>query len=154
MSSGPPEAEAPLAVGQLERREAEVEQHPVDRAEARGRRDGGKLAEIRSAQDQAVAEADEPRRDPVDRGLVGVQPQDAAIGAGGLQDPLGVPTAADRGVDLEAAGARGQGPEDLVRHHRQMPFLHLSSIGRLRIPSGPWKRVWCDVRSPARRPRR
>ena len=54
---------------------------------------------------------------------------------------------------LPGAGARVS--EDLGRHHRHVPFLHLSSTGRLRIPGGPWKRMWCDVRSPGRRsPRR
>ena len=147
-----PEPEAARAVGELERREPEVEQHPVDGAEARGR--ARRSASSRKFERRSTSRSPnrvEPLADPLDRGLVGVEPEDAAVRVGGLQDPLGVPTAADRGVDLEAAGARGQGPEDLVRHHRQVPFLHLSSIGRLRIPSGPWKRMWCDVRSPGRR---
>ena len=63
----------------------------------------------------------QPLGDPVDRRLVGVEPEDAAVGVGGLQDPLGVPTAADRRVDLEAAGRRCERPKDLVRHDRQVP---------------------------------
>ena len=35
--------------------------------------------------------------------------------------------------------------------HRQVPFLHHSSTAGRRIPSGPWKRMWCDVRSPGPR---
>ena len=114
----------------------------------------GELPEVRLAQDQAIAEAGQADPDALDGGRVGVEAEDAAIGAGGLQDPLGVPTAAERGVDLKAAGRRGEGLDDLVRHHRQVPFLHLSSTVWLRIPSGPWKRMWCDVRSPGRRWRR
>ena len=99
---------------------------------------------------QPIAEAGESQADALDRRPVGIEPEDAAVGAGGLQDPLGVPTAADRGIDLEAAGLRGERPEDLVRHDRQVPYLHHSSTCRLRIPSGPWKRMWCDVRSSGR----
>ncbi len=77
--------------------------------------------EVRLTEDQPVAEGGQALRDPVDRGLVGVQPEDAAVGLGGLQDPLGVPTAADRRVDLETAGGRRERPKDLDRHHRQVP---------------------------------
>ena len=103
------EAEAPLAVGQLERRQPEVEQRAVHGAEARPGRDRGQLPEVRPAQDQAIAEAGQADPDPLDGDGVRVQAQHPAVGAGGLQDPLGVPTAADRRVDLQAAGRRGQG---------------------------------------------
>ena len=36
-----------------------------------------------------------------------------------------MPTAADGGVDLKAAGARREHLDDLVRQHRQVPILHL-----------------------------
>jgi hypothetical protein len=62
------------------------------------------------------------------------------------QDPLGVPTAADRGIDLKASGAWLEHRKDLLRQHRQVPFLHLSSTVVGRIPSGPWKRMWCPIR--------
>ena len=46
------------------------------------------------------------RRDPLDRAWVGVDAQQPTVGAGGLQDPEGVPSAADGRIDLEAARAR------------------------------------------------
>ena len=64
-----------------------------------------------------------------------------------------MPTAADRGVDLKAAGSRREHRHDLLRQHRQVPFLHLSSTTGRRIPSGSWKRMWCvgaRSRGPAR----
>ena len=69
----------------------------------------GQLPEVRPAQDQAVAVAGQADPDALDGDGVRVQAQHPAIGAGGLQDPLGVPTAADRRVDLQAAGGRCQG---------------------------------------------
>jgi hypothetical protein len=145
-----PDAEAAVGIGQLEARQPQVEQQPVDRAEARVRGDVLELPEVRPAEDQPVAE---PRPQPgVDSGdgrPVGVETEEAAIRRGRLQDPLGVPTAADRGVDLKAAGSRREHLDDLLRQHRLVPFLHLSSTTGRRIPSGPWKRMWCTPRSPA-----
>jgi hypothetical protein len=57
-----------------------------------------------------------------------------------------VPTAAEGGVDLKASGAWREHREDLLRQHRQVPFLHLVSTVVDRIPSGPWKRMWCPIR--------
>ena len=124
-----PEAEAAIAVGQLVARQAEVEQAAVDGAEAGLGRDVGQLAEVRLAQDEPVAVArPEPSLDPGDRQRVGIEAEQATIGVGGLQDPLGVPTAAQGGVDVKAAGRRGEHLEDLLHQHRQVPFVHLSSI--------------------------
>jgi hypothetical protein len=39
-----------------------------------------------------------------------------------------VPTAAQGGVDVKAAWRRGEHLEDLLHQHRQVPFVHLSSI--------------------------
>ena len=96
------------------------------------------------------------RRRPPDSGdgrPIGVETEEAAIRVGRLQDPLGVPTAAEGGVDLEASRGRREHRHDLLRQHRDVPYLHLSSTLDDRIPSGPWKRMWCGARSPAlRRP--
>ncbi len=89
----------------------------------------------------AIAEPGEPLPDPRDRAGIGVEPEDAAVRAGGLQDPLGVPTAADGAIDMEAAGARGEHLHDLLREHRSVPFFHVLSTIDVRIPSGPWKRM-------------
>ena len=143
MSSGPP-ARKPKPrsrVGELERAQAEVQEDAVDGPEAGLRRDLAEGPEVRLPQDEPVAEPGEPLPHPRDRGGVGVEPEDAAVRAGGFQDPLGVPTAADGAVDVEAAGARGEHLDDLLREHRPVPFLHVISTIDERIPSGPWKRM-------------
>ena len=101
----------------------------VDGAEAGLRRDPGEIAEVRLAQDEPIPEPrPQPRLDPGDRQRVGVEAEDSAVGIGGLQDPLGVPTAAQGGIDVKAAGGRCEHLDDLVHQHRQVPFVHLSSI--------------------------
>ncbi len=138
-----PEAEAAGSVGQLLARQAKIEVQAVHRREPGGRGDVGQLAKVRLAQHQAVAEAlSEATIHSGDGRPVGVETQEAAIRIGRLQDPLGVPTAADGRVDLKAAGSRCEHRHDLVHQHRQVPFLHLSSTVIDRIPSGPWKRMW------------
>ena len=56
-----------------------------------------------------------------------------------------MPTAAEGGVDLEASRGRREHRHDLLRQHRDVPSLHLSSTLVDRIPSGPWKRMWCEL---------
>jgi hypothetical protein len=93
------------------------------------------------AKHETIAEPDEALTNPGDGRPVSVETEEAAIRVRRLQDPLGVPTAADRGVDLEAAGCGREHRDDLLSQHRQVPFLHLSSTVVDRIPSGPWKRM-------------
>jgi len=79
--------------------------------------------------DRAVAVArSEGRLDTGDSQRIGIEAEQATVGVGGFQDPLGVPTAAQGGVDVKAAGRRGEHLEDLLHQHRQVPFVHLSSI--------------------------
>ena len=137
MSSGPPvRMPKPRSrVGQLEARQPEVEQAAVDGVEAVVGRDGRELAEVRLAEDEAIAEpGPEAGVDPGDGRPIGVETEEAAIRVGRLQDPLGVPTAAEGRVDLEAAGSRREHRDDLLRQHRQVPFLHLSSTHRSADP--------------------
>ena len=95
----------------------------VDGAEAGRRGDLGQLTEVRLAKDESVAVArPETRLDTGDRCGVCIETQEAAIGIGRLQDPLGVPTAAQGGVDVKAAGSRREHLDDLVHQHRQVPF--------------------------------
>ena len=131
-----PEAESALRVGQLETRQAEVEQHAVDPCKALLGRNAAELAKVRLAKDHAVTEALQAKTNSGDGRPIGVQSKKAAIRRGRLQDPFGVPTAADRGVDLEAAGSGREHRNDLLRQHRQVPFLHQFSSGRRRIPGG------------------
>src|SRR5439155_23691893 len=103
-----PEPEAPGPVRELGAREPEIEEQAVDGAEARRRCDVCEIPEVGLAQDEPVAEArSEATIDPGDGRPVGVETQEAAIRVGRLQDPLGVATAADGGIDLDAAGSRG-----------------------------------------------
>ena len=136
------EPEAALRVRELVAGQAEVEQEPVDGRETRRRRDGPQLAEVRLAKNQPIAESGEALSDSGDGRPVGIETEEAAIRIGRLQNPLGVPTAADRGIDLKASGRRREHRHDLLRQHRQVPFLHLSSTIDNRIPSGSWKRMW------------
>ncbi len=137
-----PDSEASSAIGQLEAREPEIEQDAIDLPEAHRSRFGGEVPEVGLPKNQPVAETGQALPDPRNRRRVGIESQQPTIRAGGFQDPLGVPTAAEGGVDLEAAGARGEHVHDLLHQHRQVPSLHLSSTIDGRIPSGSWKRMW------------
>lgn len=134
MSSGPgPEAEAALPLGELEGAEPQVQQDAVDLVPAHVMGGAVQMLEVGVAQQDPVAEACEPVLDPRDRARVGIEPQQPAIGAGGLQDPEGVPSAADGPIDLEAARAWRECRHDLLHHHGQVPFFHTT----LDHPSGP-----------------
>src|SRR5206468_5340169 len=107
--SAGPEAEAALGVAELEARQAEVEQHPVDRAKAGLGSDRSELAEVRPAEHEPIAESGaEATVHSGDGRPIGIEAEEAAIRVGRLQDPLGVPTAAYGRVDLKAAGRRGE----------------------------------------------
>src|SRR5439155_20913156 len=137
-----PDSEPATRIAQLVTRQAEVEEEAVDRPEARVRRDRAELAKVRLAEDETVAEPGEPPTNPGDGRPISIETEEAAIRIGRLQHPLGVPTATDGGIDLEAAGSWREHRNDLLRQHRQVPFLHVDLHRRQRIPSGPWKRMW------------
>jgi hypothetical protein len=46
--------------------------------------------------------------------VVGVDAEEPAARVGGLQDPAGVPSAADGRIDLEAARVRRESQDDLL----------------------------------------
>jgi hypothetical protein len=144
MSSGPPARKpAAVRVGQLEAGQAKVEQAAVHEREPGGRGDRRQVPEVRLPEDESIAEPGvQPLPDSGDGRPIGVKAEEAAIRVARLQDPLGVPTAAQRGIDLKAARSWREHRHDLLRQHRQVRCLHLSSIPNDRIPSGPWKRMW------------
>src|SRR5579862_4006679 len=110
-----PDPEATLGVRQLEARQAQVEEAAVDRRETRLGGHRLELPEVRLAEDEPIAEATaEPCPNPGDGRLVGVDPEEAAIRVGGGQHAFRVPAATEGGVDLPAAGSRGQHLDDLV----------------------------------------
>ena len=107
----------------------------IDPGEAGRRCDPGEIAEVRLTQDEAVPEAgSEATVHSGDGRPIGIETEEAAIRVGRLQDPLGVPTAAELGVDLEAPRGRREHRHDLVSQHRDVPNLHLSSIRRRSDP--------------------
>ena len=63
------------------------------------------MLEVGVPEHDPLTEPRQPSPDPLDGARIGVQPQQPAVGAGGLQDPEGVPSAADGRIDLEAARA-------------------------------------------------
>ena len=72
---------------------------------------------------------------PGDGRLIGIQSEQAAIRRIRLQDPDGVPSAAERGVDLELARERRESQEDLLHHHGPVPLLRSchADVGSVRI---------------------
>ena len=82
---------------------------PRSRPQAQRRRDS------RSAPAQGQAAIETRAEATVDLAIaaaIGIEAEQAAVRAGRLQDPLGVPTAADRGIDLKASGAWREHPRD------------------------------------------
>ena len=70
-------------------------------------------------------------------------PEQPAVGVGGLQDPAGVPSAADGRIDLEAARVRRESQDDLLKHHGQVPyFLFHQRSDRPDGPPGPRRLMW------------
>ena len=59
--------------------------------------------EVALSQHHPIAEGGQPRGRPGDGRLVGIEAEQAATRRAGLQDPEGVPSAADGRVDVEAA---------------------------------------------------
>src|SRR3990172_7159232 len=90
-------------IRQLVARESEVEEDAIDLREPGGGGDRAHLAEVRLAKDDTVAESRESLSCSGDGRPVRVEPDQAAIRRGSLQDPLGMPTATNGRVDLEAA---------------------------------------------------
>jgi hypothetical protein len=99
------EAEAPLGVGELDRREAEVEENAVERVEAVFAGHDVANREVRADKDGPGPEAgkDTPRLDQ--RGWVDVETEESAGRRGPLEDGLGVASRADRAVQEAATFA-------------------------------------------------
>jgi hypothetical protein len=106
----------------------EVEQESVDEPEAGRRRHLGQLPEVGLAEDEAITEGGlQARGDPGNRRRIGVEAEQPAVGRRRREDSLGMPAAAQRRVDLEAARRGRQHRQDLVEHDRQMAGRRLAS---------------------------
>ena len=121
----------------------EVHEDAVDGLEAVVVRDLGHGLEVSLPNDRTVAEAGEALAGALDGSRIGIDPQQPAAGVGGLQDPNGVPSAADGRIDLEAARVRRESQDDLLKHHGQVPyFLFHQRSDRPDGPPGPWRLIW------------
>ena len=106
-------------------------------------RDLGDGFEIGLAQHGQFAVARESRLGALDGARIGVDPQQPAAGASGLQDPNSVPSAANGRIDLEAARVRRESQDDLRKHHGQVPyFLFHQRSDRPDGPPGPRRLIW------------
>ena len=103
------EAEGALRVGELVGAQPEVEQDAVGRAEAGSAATFVQFFEVGLAQRDSIAELGQSIARSGDGRPIGIEPEQAAIRRIGLQDPSGVPSAADGRVDMEAARLRREG---------------------------------------------
>ena len=129
------EAEAAVVVGQLEGAQAEVEEDAIDGSEAGRRGDLVELLEVRLPQRRPLAERRQADLASGDGRLIGIQSEQAAIRRIRLQDPDGVPSTAERGIDLELARERRESHQDLLHHHGPVPYVQCchADVGSVRI---------------------
>ena len=98
-------AEAPLRVGELDGREAEIEDDPVERVEAVLAGHDVAKREVGADEDRPIAEALEDTTCLGERGGIDVEPEEATGRRGALEDGLGVASPADRAVEEAATFA-------------------------------------------------
>ena len=121
----------------------ELYRDAVDRIETAVGRDLADGLEVSLAKYRLFAETSEALPGAFDGARIGIDPQQPPIGFGGLQDPNGVPSAANGRIDLEAARVRRESQDDLLKHHRQVPyFLFHQRSDRPDGPPGPWRLIW------------
>ncbi len=97
------EAEAAVLRGELVGAQPEVEEDAVHAAESRRPSHSIDLLEIGLPKNGTLAVGPESLAGPLERGRIRIETQQPPIRTAGLQGPDGVPTAAHRRVDLEAA---------------------------------------------------
>jgi hypothetical protein len=96
------EAEAPLFVGQLDGREAEVEEDAVDRGEAVLAGEVVEIREVPSREDHAIAEAREVSPGDGERSGVAIESEKPAARPACVKDGGGVPSPTDSPVQKPA----------------------------------------------------
>jgi hypothetical protein len=141
------EAEAPVVVGQLDGREAEVQEDAVEWSEAALAGDFVELSEVAASEDRAIAEARELSRSDGERGGIAVESKELSVGRGGVEDGRGMAAGADRPVEVATASTRIKLGEYVGDENRLMRSF--ASIARSRGP-GDRARPWSE-RSRARR---
>ena len=121
------EAEATIRLVELERRDAEIEEDTVDRVPADGLENFADVRVRAGADRRARAEARETTRGALARGLVPVDTEELAVRRGRVEDRFRVSRAAERAVDVAAAGARR---EPLDRLAKENGMVNARRLGR------------------------
>jgi hypothetical protein len=103
--SGRPEAEAPRWIGELDRREAEVEENAVDLVEAAFAGQDVEKREVATSEDCAIAEPGKDTPRFFERCRVDVEPEEAAGRRGAVEDRFSVSSPTDRAVEEAATFA-------------------------------------------------
>src|SRR5258706_9792554 len=141
------EAEAAICIGELDGREAEVEEDAVERSEAVVAGQVVENREVPSSEDRAIAEANELSRSDGERCGVAIESEEQSIGRACVEDGHGVASPADRAVEIARAFARTKLGEYFGNQNRLVTALRL--IVKSRGP-GDRARPWSG-RSRARR---
>jgi len=126
------EAEAPLVVGQLDGREAEIEDDPVDRSEPALAGQFVQNREIASSEDGAIAEARELSRGDGERCGIAVESEELSIGRGRVEDCRGVAAGAEGSVEIATSCTRIKLGEDVGDENRFVRSF--ASIAKSRGP--------------------
>jgi hypothetical protein len=108
------EREAALGAVEVQRRDAEVEQHPVGGGELLSGGDVLELLEVRVDEADALAERRQPLARDREHLRVGVEAEESAVRRRALEHGCGVAAGAECAVDVTAAGAGHEGGERLL----------------------------------------
>jgi hypothetical protein len=111
-------AEAAFGLVELQRRDAQVVEDPVDRRQPEPVRHLGQVGEGGGHRDQAVPRPGEPLAGQGEGGRVAVEADHPSVGGAGLQQSLGVAAEAEGGVEVGAAWPRPQQLDHPVDHDR------------------------------------
>jgi hypothetical protein len=132
-------AEAPLIVGELNRREAEIKKDAVERSEAVFAGNFVEDREVCSSEACPITEAREVSRGDGERSGVAIESDELAVGRGRIEDRRSVPSPTDRAVQIAAAFAGSELGEYFGNENRLMRSF--VSIAKSRGP-GDRFRLW------------
>src|SRR5207237_597010 len=126
-------AEAPLLVGELDRREAEIQDDPIERREAVLAGHVVTNREVRSSEYRAIAEPRELASRCDQSARVDLEPEVPAAGRAALEDRCGVAAGADRAGEI-AAGCAGIKLGEYFGQKNRLMKLSFPNITRSRGP--------------------
>jgi hypothetical protein len=148
------EAEAPLVVGQLDRREAEIEDDAVDRSESTLAGQFVQNREIASSEDCAIAETRKLTRGDCECCGIAVESEEPSVWRGRVEDRCGMAAGADGSVEIATSSTRIKLGEDVGDENWLMRSF--ASIAKSRGPGDrarPWSGRWRARRASVRAPR-